>query len=430
MEEKISSFQPKLFQPSVWDDIPVKRDNKSMNIVIEPDFEMDLEDYHSSIKLPKGFVFVTLSNQSLKDISIITGFLNDHYIPDLVSKNLYKYNTRFIQYRLQSPVGHFKNRNTLIIGVAKSDNKNALFGLIAARPVCYSIDGQLISTYEIEWLTTHSQLRNRKIAVVLKKELYRRLYIGGYITGALFFAPMTLPFQSITEPSKLLYKRLRIVNTPQDQKQLEKLKAVKLKIKDTEKIKEINRLIEELTPIQLAPTSVIHQIRLANKTDMPELFDIYYQRCQSKFRLYRVYNQKEFEYTFTPRKDMVYTYVMMNSDGVVKDFVTIFVLNHPNDDKLKSAYLYYITFPNTSTPAENKTSYKILELFLQNVMYILSESGYDKLYTHQFLGTNNALENALGFEIVNHADKGIGCYAFNYNTKTIELKDCGLSVHI
>jgi hypothetical protein len=40
------------------------------------------------------------------------------------------------------------------------------------------------------------------------------------------------------------------------------------------------------------------------------------------------------------------------------------------------------------------------------------------------------LENSLGFEIVNNGDKGIGCYTFNYNTKTIQLKDCGLSVHI
>ena len=49
------SFQSKLFQPSVWDEIPVKRDNKNINLVIEPDFEMDLEDYSKPIKLPKNF---------------------------------------------------------------------------------------------------------------------------------------------------------------------------------------------------------------------------------------------------------------------------------------------------------------------------------------------------------------------------------------
>lgn len=414
-----SQFQANLFQPSVWDEIPMKRDNKSMSVVIDPDYELGLDDYNTPVRLPNNFKFVTLSQHTPKDISMITLFLNEHYIPSKVSKNIYRYTSKFVEYKLCSPSGHFKNRDTIILAIVKQHTNN-IYGLVVAIPILYYIDGNYINSYTIEWLATHTKFRGRKIAIVLQKELYRRLYNTGYSIGLLFSAPLILPFQSTTSPSRLLYKQLKYTQSEYDKSQIEKLKTARAKIKDVQKIKEINRLIDELTPPQIQPTSVIHQIRLANKSDMASLYEIYYQRCQSKFRIYRLYNQKEFEYTFTPIKDMIYTYVMTNSDGIIKDFITIYNLDNP-DGMSKSAYLYYVTYPGKS---------EILKLFLQNVMYVLAQSGYETLYSHEYLDVSEVLLKHLDFTYINEHDKGIGFYTFNYNTKVISTSESGLGIHI
>lgn len=414
-----NQFQAKLFQPSVWDDIPMKRDNKYMSVIVDPDFELD--NLENPVKLPPKFEFITLSQHDPKHISLITAFLNNHYLSSKISEDVYRYSSRFIEYKLHSPSAHFKQRDSIVLAISKKSKENeslSLYGIVVALPVLYCIDGNYVSSFCVEWLATHTKFRGKKMAIVLQKELYRRMCATGCSVGALFCAPMTLPFQPITNPSKLMCKFLSEKCDERVSHQIEKLSLAKNKVKDAEKLKEINRLIEELTPKGLSATEEFSRIRLANKNDMVNLYEIYYQRCQSKFRLYRVYNQKEFIHAFMPRKDMIYTYVMMNGDGAVIDFITIYNLSGSDS---KSAYLFYATFPGDVS--------EILRRFLQNVVYILSKSGYRALYSHQYLGLGDVLD-VLDFKFVSEHDKGVGCYAFNYNTKTINNSECGLGVYV
>ncbi len=191
-----------------------------------------------------------------------------------------------------------------------------------------------------------------------------------------------------------------------------------------QKIQELQATVQEQDDKAIKPTNDIHQIRLANKRDIDELMKIYQHYNNSKkYRMYRMYNKKEFEHLFLPKKDMVYTYVLTNSSGQIKDFVCINMFDchdTASGTTKKIAYVYYISFLNEM----------LLQLFMKNILYILKESGVDSVWCHEWFGVSQVLCESLSFEPRSITDKGIGWYAFNYNTKVIQQSECGLNLQI
>ena len=89
----------KMFQPSIWDDFPMKRNNRLMNYVIQSDFEIDLPE---RIKLPKGFQFIELNVNDHSNK--IAKFLNEQYTE---SSEKIVYTDEYVETLYKTPKKHF-----------------------------------------------------------------------------------------------------------------------------------------------------------------------------------------------------------------------------------------------------------------------------------------------------------------------------------
>lgn len=456
MQKEINT---KLFQPSIWDDFPMKRDNQLTDTIIQPEFELDLPE---RIKLPKGFQIIQLSLDS--HLERIRDFLNNHHCLSFNSSSLNSsnsdssfqnssfqnsivYSSEYIEWLFTCPKKHFKkfkssqNENWLI-GV-EDINSGELYGFISARPIQYFIDHRHCNAMIIDRMCVKTEARSKRLSVVLMKEIYRRMKHIENECMALFCTNANLPFQPISATSQLLIRSISFnpyskdhisknqITKDQNTKDLKdenqtlnELIAKRDHETDTSIIKDLNNQIDQITSMKIEPTPDIHQIRLANKRDIDELMQIYNKYNHSNnlnqkefrtYRCYRCYNKKEFEHIFLPRKDMIYTYVLTNSQGSIKDFVSVHIFYTNQGQKI--AFIYYISFIND----------KLLEIFMKNILYILKESEIDHVIAHEWTGLTPTLSE-LHFNPI--SNNKYAWYIFNYNTKTIDINECNLNVFL
>ena len=481
------SINTKLFQPSIWDDFPMKRNNQLIDTIIQPEFELDLPE---RIKLPKGFQIIQLSLES--HLERIRDFLNNHYSLSLNSTNSIVYSSEYIEWLFTCPKKHFKKfksstNDNWLVGV-EDINSGELYGFISARPIQYFIDDRYCNAMIIDRMCVKTDARSKRLSVVLMKEIYRRMKHIENECMALFCTNANLPFQPISTTSQLLIRNISFhlssnsnsssssnsssnpssnsssnpsnsnkhnstsdpSNPDSNNHNLNELIAKRDQETDTSIIKDLNNQIDQLNSLKIEPTQDIHQIRLANKRDIDELMTIYnkYNQFQSNqfqsnhpnplnhpsqqpiqqpnqkhFRTYRCYNKKEFEHIFLPRKDMIYTYVLTNSQGSIKDFVSTHIFYTNQGQKL--AFIYYISFIND----------KLLEIFMKNILYILKESEVDHVIAHEWTGLTPTLNelhfNTLNSNVLNSSNSNkYAWYIFNYNTKTININECNLNVFL
>lgn len=417
----------KLFQPSIWDDFPMKRNNKHTNKIIQPDFDIDMP---TKIKLPKGFQFIELNLEQHSDR--IANFLNEHYDPlkSNTSVGDIVYSPEYIEYIYQSPKKHYKKLKDIniehwLIGIEQRES-GEMYGFISAKPITYFIDGRVVNGMFVDKMCTHSELRGKQMCIVLMKELYRKLKEYECDCAAIFNTNRDIPFQPIVQPSKLLIRTFQTPSlqshTDSNDETISVLKEKRDNETDVDNIKTINEHIAQIENVNelqenIQPTSDIHQIRLANKRDIDDLMKIYNTYATKKYRFYRIYNKKEFEHVFLPKRDLIYTYVLTNSQGEVKDFVTICVFINNRGEKV--GYIQYISFFNE----------QLLQLFMTNILYIMKQSEIEHVIARETYGVSTVLQETLQFKQAENISS-TGWYAFNYNTKNITLKECGINSYM
>jgi glycylpeptide N-tetradecanoyltransferase len=82
----------------------------------------------------------------------------------------FDYSVPFLQWAL-TPPGYYKN---WLFGVRGGKNKK-LFGFISGIPVHMNINGKNVLMAEINFLCVHKNLRTKRLAPVLIKEVTRRV---------------------------------------------------------------------------------------------------------------------------------------------------------------------------------------------------------------------------------------------------------------
>jgi hypothetical protein len=141
-----------------------------------------------------------------------------------------------------------------------------------------------------------------------------------------------------------------------------------------------------------------------------------YKSYSNRWRLHREYTRREFEHNFLRRGDVA-TYVIRTERGDVKDFVSITTATRMNKGipptREKVAFIHFVSYLNE----------KLLELFLQNVLYILSHNGYASVCIEDVNGVGDVCRIKLGFEDLQTK----WYYQFNYNTQTIGLSQTQFS---
>lgn len=366
-----------LFLPSEWDDYPLKRDDKHTNKVVQPDFA-PFCDVTQAEPLPQGFQFVSYPVAECSDETIETlcRFLNDnadaHFLVDAAR----------LRWTLAVPANNFPRCAHVLAGCVigvkpTSAAPQELVGLIASRPVVYRIDGRVICSLEVVWMCTLKKFRGKRLAAVMMRELYRRAYGWGVSTGMLFVLPRQLPALYTTGPIRLLRRSLT----------------------DSDRKSNIPK-----------PNKNIDLVRFANMRDVGRMMKIYHRYASDMenvgWRLYREYNRREFEHTFLKRGDVM-TYVIRTDRGDVKDFVSLYALVEPASGA-RVAYIHFISFLNG----------KLLELFAQNLLYILARNQFAAVYIADVGGVGDVLCERLHFSEVSGSAGWL--YQFNYNTLTID----------
>ncbi|KRY38372.1 Glycylpeptide N-tetradecanoyltransferase [Trichinella spiralis] len=183
----------------------------------------------------------------------------------------------------------------------------------------------------LKWLIC--MLRSKRVAPVLIREVTRRVNLHG-IFQAVYTAGVVLPRPVSTcrywhlslNPKKLIDVRFS---------QLGKNMTVQRTMK-------LYRLPKEVRTAGF---------RRITEADMEAAF-LLLEEYLKKFDLAPVYSLEQFKYWFTPRPDVVDTYVVEN-DGVVTDFASFYtlpssVMHHPVYKSIHAAYAFYNVATKTS----------------------------------------------------------------------------------
>lgn len=96
--------------------------------------------------------------------------LTQNYVEDDDNMFRFDYSIKFLQWAL-TPPGYKKD---WLFGV-RGGKKNKLFGFISGIPVHMTVNGKKILMAEINFLCVHKQLRTKKLAPTLIREVTRRV---------------------------------------------------------------------------------------------------------------------------------------------------------------------------------------------------------------------------------------------------------------
>lgn len=377
---EVGKINEALFRPSEWDDYPLKRDDKHTNKIVQPDFAPFCDAEHPE-PLPVGFKFQDCDVRDEACLKRLCTFLNANFMP-----TLFLFETAHVRWVLDVPTNNFPRAHLVRAGcvfcVVAGD---IIAGLIAARPVTYRIDGRVVCSLEVVWMCTLQDVRGKRLAAVMMKELYRRAFTWGIANGMFFVIPRQLPALHTVGPIRM-YRRM-IAAPPDDNAPL--------------------------------PNKNIDLVRFANLRDVSRMMKIYRKYASDSentgWRLHRELNRREFEHLFLKRGDVM-TYVIRTDRGDVKDFVSLYEMTEQEKNTPRRvAYIHFVSFVNE----------KLLELFLQNILFILAANKISALYVADTGGVGDTLRSKLQFQ---EAPTNPGfMYHFNLNTTTISAAQLQLS---
>ena len=139
------------------------------------------------MEIPAGFTWCNVNIENDDECHEVYDLLTQNYVEDDDNMFRFDYSIKFLQWAL-TPPGYKKD---WIFGV-RGGKKNKLFGVISGIPVHLEINGKKLVLAEINFLCVHKQLRTKKLAPVLIKEVTRRVNLCN-IWQAIYTAGIVIP---------------------------------------------------------------------------------------------------------------------------------------------------------------------------------------------------------------------------------------------
>lgn len=326
-----------------------------------------------------------------EELGLIYKFLSDNYVEDKSNTFRFNYNKETILWSL-TPPGWNKEWN-LIIRI--KTNKN-IVGFISMVPSLLNIYNKNIEVGRVNYLCVHKKLREKGMAPILIKEITRQSNLKGcfvaiYTSGTLLPNPMVncSYYHRYINIKKLIevgftYKRENI-----SMKSVEKL----YDIKDISKHKVRELDLEDIKYI------------------LPKL-----NNYLSKYHIYQIFNEEEFKYWFITRKDVVYSYVIIDKNDEPTDFFSFYkipsqIIGNNKYKTLNIAYSFY-----------NIISILKWEELMEECLIQCKKLGFD-VYNCLDLMDNREFLNKLKFEQGNGKLK---YYIYNWKCPITEPNGMGL----
>lgn len=157
---------------SFWDTQPVPKESERFEELKDgPIKVMKVEDIRKELlPLPKGYEWAEVDLNDDNQVLEVFKLLRNNYVEDAETMFRFDYTPKFLRWAL-TPPGYFKSWHLAV----KSTANNKLYGFISGIPVKANINDVKVKMAEINFLCVHSQLRNKKLAPLLIKEITRRI---------------------------------------------------------------------------------------------------------------------------------------------------------------------------------------------------------------------------------------------------------------
>lgn len=343
--------------------------------------------------LPSGYEWSELDVENEEELDLMYCLLRDHYVEDDDNMFRFNYSKSFLKWALQPP-GYKKEWH---VGVRVTTTKR-LVGLITAIPVNVRVYHREIKMVEINFLCVFNQLRSKRLAPVLIKEITRRANVNN-IFQAVYTAGVTLPtpiascryYHRSLKPKKLIDVRFSHLKP-----RMTMARTIKL--------------------YRLPDTTGCPGIRPLELRDVPSARNLL-MRYLEKFDLYMEFDDEEFAHWFLPRDDVIYSYVIEDPEShEITDLVSFYslpstVIGNKQHPTLKAAYSFY----NVASKADLKELMKDSLIFAKNNDFDV----FNCLDIHD----NNQFLNDLKFGV---GDGYLQYYLYNWLAKPMNPNQVGL----
>ncbi|KAF1762536.1 hypothetical protein GCK72_010798 [Caenorhabditis remanei] len=318
-EARTKSFQFWSTQPVPHMDERVPAD---VNCAIEENIPLD-KVRAEPFSLPAGFRWSNVDLNDADQLNELYNLLTKNYVEDDDSMFRFDYSADFLKWALQVP-GH---RQEWHCGV-RADSNNRLLAFIGAVPQTVRVYDKTVKMVEINFLCVHKNLRSRRVAPVLIREITRRVNVTGVFQAA-FTAGIVIP-----KPVSICRYYHRSLNP----RKLIDVRFSHLSAKMT--------MARTIKLYKLPEETATRSLREMTRADVPQVFKLLTNSLK-QYSLAPVYtDEEELAHALVPRKTVVYSYVAENHNGKITDLISFYslpstVMGNANHKTIFAAYLYY-----------------------------------------------------------------------------------------
>lgn len=355
----------------------------------EKDIKINNEVYtEDNLKLPDNFYWDEINNDNKMDELIL--FLNEHYIDNKNDYFKLEHTKEFTKWLLEIPNFYY---DWFICIRSKSNNK--IMGFISSIPYKIKInENTILNSSIINLLCVHSKLRDKRMSVILIKEISRRIYYKGY-RQAIYVNDLKLP--CLVNESKYYHRFINIKN-------LLDFKFCSLKNNMTVK------MMEKLYKIDNFNNKSVRKIKYEDIENLVDKLNIYLD----KYSLHPIFDKCLFEHLFY-NNSIVTSLVIENKKGELTDFISYYILpcKCKDNKKIIQGYLFY--YFNNSFKLEN---------LINECLIFCKNDGIDVLTVLSIMNNNEFIPKLKFVE-------GSSCsnyYLYNYEIKHLESNEIGFII--
>jgi len=357
--------------------------------------DKDIADIRKNpFSLPKGFEWSDIDVTNKNELKELYTLLNENYVEDEDAMFRFDYSPEFLKWALLPP-GFKKEWH---IGIRVESNKK-LVAFISGIPAELNIGNVQKKVAEINYLCVHKDMRSKRVAPVLIKEVTRRVNLTG-VFQAVYTAGVELP--KPVSKARYYHRSLQI-------KKLLEVKFTQLGNRQTmNMMKKLYRLPDQPS---------LPGFRPLKEDDIPDALRLL-KTYPSKMHLSPNFTQEEFKHWFLPRNKVVYSYVIEHPESKkITDFMSFYslpstVMTTDKHDTLFACYSFY-------NVVSNEKDWKPV---MNDMLVAARNAGFD---------VYNALESMDNLQFLKDLKFGPGdgelhYYLYNWMVKDIPKENLGL----
>ena len=386
-----------------WDTQPVPKLTTSMDDIMQAgtgsiEGDRTLADVQQEpYKIPSAYEWFNPDVTNADDVQALYDLLANHYVEDDESVFRFAYPKEFLFWAL-TPPGWLRDWH---IGV-RVKTTGQLVGFISGIPAHLRLQDEVLKVAEINFLCVHKQIRSKRLAPVLIKEVTRRVNLQS-VWQAVYTAGIVLPrpissaqyWHRSLNPQKLVAIRFSRI-PPHFEKFQRPMEATK-------------------RHYALPPKPKLEGLRAMEEKDVKAVQELLCTYLKN-FVFAPHFDEADIRHWLLPRDGVINSFVVANKKGKVTDFMSFYtlpstIIGHPKYSLLKAAYSYYNVATSTT----------VNEL-MQDCLIMARNLDFD-VFNALDLMENQKFVRELKFGV---GDGHLQYYLFNYRFPDVKPEDLAL----